>query len=168
MHEFYENLRSRIGEEAVYLAPEPVGAAAIRYYALALDDDNLLYRDAAFAASTRFGGVIAPPTLVCETNQYMSTKLAANGYLGHQWTSDTPGVRMLRAGNEYEFFSPMRPDDQLRVTWKLAEVQEKQGRSGPLVFAISEITYENADGRLIARNRETNVYQPVTSVGTGE
>ena len=44
-----EELRARIGEQAVYTAPEPVGRASIRYYALAVGDPNPLYSDASAA-----------------------------------------------------------------------------------------------------------------------
>lgn len=64
-----DELKSWIGREATYTAPEELGRASIRYFAMALGDDNPLFYDAAFARDTRHGGVIAPPTLVCETNQ---------------------------------------------------------------------------------------------------
>ncbi len=65
-----DDLRTRIGETRVYVAPEPIGRAAFRYFAQAIGDDNPLYTDEQFARAHGFPGVIAPPTLVCETNQY--------------------------------------------------------------------------------------------------
>ena len=35
-----DELRARIGETAVYTAPEPLGRASIRYFALAVGDDT--------------------------------------------------------------------------------------------------------------------------------
>ena len=48
-----DELRGRIGETAAYTAPEPLGRAAIRYFALAVGDDNPLYTDREFAPRPR-------------------------------------------------------------------------------------------------------------------
>ena len=44
-----EELKSWIGREVTYTAPEELGAASIRYFALALGDENPLFRDEAYA-----------------------------------------------------------------------------------------------------------------------
>ena len=73
-------------------------------------------RDAAFARDTRHGGVIAPPTLVCETNQIFQNPPDGNGYIGHNWPLPLPSNRFIRGGNEYEFHQPVRADDRITVT----------------------------------------------------
>ena len=64
-----DDLKAWIGREATYTAPEELGRASLRYFALALADDNPIYSDPEFAKGTVHGDVIAPPTFVCETNQ---------------------------------------------------------------------------------------------------
>ena len=64
-------LQARIGETAVYTAPEELGRASIRYFALAVGDYNPLYVDQRAAQNAGLRDVMAPPTLVTETNQYM-------------------------------------------------------------------------------------------------
>jgi len=156
-----DELKGWIGREVSYTAPEELGRAAIRYFALALGDNNPLYRDEEFARKTRHGGIIGPPTLVCETNQYMDASPDEDGYIGHTWHLPVPHSRLIRGGNEYEFFQPVRPTDRITVTWRLVDIYERETRSGSMLFVVSEVRYTNQHGQLLATNRETNLYQPL-------
>jgi acyl dehydratase len=154
-------VKACIGREVSYTAPEELGAASIRYFALALGDDNPLYSDASFAARTKHGGIVAPPTFICETNQIIQQPLDENGYIGHHWTLPLPSTRFIRGGNEYEFHQPARPDDRVTVTWKILDIYERETRKfGALVFVVSEARYVNQRNELLAVNRETNIYSP--------
>ncbi len=158
---FTDELKSWIGREATYTAPEELGQASIRYFAMALGDDNPLFSDAAFARNTRHGGAIAPPTLICETNQLFKNPPDANGYIGHDWELPLPSNRFMRGGNEYEFHQPVRPDDRITVRWRLVDIYEREtSRAGVVIFVVSEARYTNQKGELLAVNRETNIHQP--------
>ncbi len=87
-----DELRARIGQTASYTAPEPLGRAAIRYFAAAVGDANPLYTDPAYAREHGYDDVIAPPTLLAETNQYVTGAPDADGYLGHSWHLEVPGT----------------------------------------------------------------------------
>ena len=65
----------------------------------------------------------------------------------------------LRAGNEYEFFQPIHPDDVLTASWLVKDVYERSGRSGSLIFQVIEATFYNQRGELLARNTETLFYR---------
>jgi acyl dehydratase len=154
-------VKACIGREVSYTAPEELGRGAIRYFALALGDSSPLYRDAKFAAKTVHGGIVAPPTLVCETNQIIEQPIDENGYIGHHWTLPLTNTRFIRGGNEYEFYQPVRPDDRVTVTWKILDIYERETRKfGALVFVVSEARYVNQRNELLAVNRETNIYSP--------
>ena len=155
-----DELRSRIGETRVYVAPEPIGKAAFRYFAQAVGDDNPLYTDDQFARQHGYEGVIAPPTLVCETNQYANLPRESTGYAGHGWDLDVPGTRLLRGGNEYKFHKEVRPDDILTVTWKIEDMVERTSSKGtPMVIVTSTAQYSNQSGELLVTNVETLIYQ---------
>ena len=155
-----DELRSRIGETRVYVAPEPIGKAAFRYFAQAVGDDNPLYTDDQFARQHGYEGVIAPPTLVCETNQYANLPRESTGYAGHGWDLDVPGTRLLRGGNEYIFHKEVRPDDILTVTWKIEDMVERTSSKGtPMVIVTSTAQYSNQSGELLVTNVETLIYQ---------
>jgi len=157
-----DQLRKRVGETRTYTATEPMGAAAFRYFSLAVGDDNPLYVDEAFAREHGYPGVIAPPTLVCETNQYANLPPNEFGYAGHDWAIDLDGARLLRGGNSYEFVEPVQASDVLAVTWTITDVEERTSSQGdPLIIITSEAEYRNQEDRLLVRNRETMIVQPI-------
>ena len=156
-----DELRSWIGREVSYAAPEELGRASIRYFALALGDDNPLFHDEAYARTTGHGAIVAPPTLVCETNQFFRNPPDDNGYIGHHWPLPLPSNRFIRGGNEYEFHQPVHAEDRITVTWRLVDLYERQTSSaGLMIFVVSEARYTNQRGELLAVNRETNIHQP--------
>jgi acyl dehydratase len=158
-----EELKAWIGREAHYPAREELGRASIRYFALALGDDNPLYVDDAYAKKAGYPSVIAPPTLICESCQYAHRAPNADGYIGHEWHLPVPNARLIRAGNDYEFMRPVLPTDRISVTWTLERIVEKpSSRGGTQLFVSSVARYRDAQGEVVAINRETIVYQPLT------
>lgn len=154
-------LKEWIGRSATYHAPEELGLASLRYFALALQDENPIYQDADYAQTSRFAGIIAPPTLVCETNQIVRQAPNHEGYIGHHWELPVENRRFIRGGNDYEFHQPARPDDRISVTWTILDIYERPSRRlGELLFVVSEARYVNQHGALLATNRETNIYVP--------
>ena len=158
-----DEVKAWIGREAHYPAREELGRASIRYFALALGDDNPLYVDDAYAKKAGYPSVIAPPTLICETCQYAHQSPNAEGYIGHEWHLPVPNARLIRAGNDYEFMRPVLPADRISVTWTLESVVEKpSSRGGTQLFVSSVARYRDAQSEVVAINRETIVYQPLT------
>lgn len=153
-----------VGSQRRYVAPEPVGRAAIRYYASAVGDRNPLYLDQQFAREHGYRDVIAPPTLVCETNQYADLPADAEGYAGHTWGLSIPGTRTVRGGNRYQFHQAVGPDDVLTVTWELVEITEGTTRAGlDMLVLSSRAEYRNQDDELLVTNDETTIF-----VATGQ
>jgi hypothetical protein len=69
---------------------------------------------------------------------------------------------MIRGGHDYEFFRLVLPEDRINVTWRLEDISEhKSSRGGPMLVVISAATYTNRRGDLLARNRETLIFQPL-------
>ncbi|MDP6782331.1 MAG: MaoC family dehydratase N-terminal domain-containing protein [Dehalococcoidia bacterium] len=147
-----------LGKEITFSAHEEVGRAGIRKFALAMGDNNPLYLEEGFASTTRFGGIIAPPTFVCETWQYLAGDVDEDGGPVQKVLVD-PGGRRHRGGNEYKFLQPLRPDDTITATWRMAEAYWREGRSGRLLFVITDINYTNQRQELLATNRETFIFQ---------
>jgi acyl dehydratase len=153
-------LRARIGETRVYVAPEPIGQAAFRYFAQAIGDHNPLYSDQHYAQEHGYPGVIAPPTLVCETNQYANLPRESTGYAGHGWVLEIPGTRLLRGGNQYTFHQPVVPEDILTVTWSILDMVERTTSKGTsMVIVTSQAQYANQSGEQLVTNVETLIYQ---------
>ena len=157
-----DELRAWIGREVTYSAPEEIGRASIRYFALAIDDDNPLYFDEGYARAAGYESVVAPATFVCETSQYAHRAPDRDGYMGHVWDLPIQNCRMIRGGHEYEFFRPVLPEDRINVTWRLEDISEhNSSRGGSMLVVISSATYSNNKGELLARNCETLIFQPL-------
>ena len=154
-------LKARVGEEARFESPDEVGRAAIRYFAVAVGDHNPLYVDEGYAKEHGYPSVIAPPTMICETNQFVAGS-RKDGLLTQMFELDVPGTRQIRGGNEYEFFRPVLPDDRITITWVLADIAERTSSSGAEMLVVTSVaTYTDARGEVVARNTETVVYQAV-------
>ncbi len=156
-----DRLKATVGQELVFEAPEEIGRSAFRQYALAVGDFSPLYSDRGAAEAQGLRDVMAPPTLVCDTWQYVDSDMDERGDLvGRGSFGELTG---LRAGNEYEFFQPMHPDDVVTARWLVKDVYERTGRSGSIVFQVVEATYSNQRGELLARNTETLFYREESS-----
>ncbi|WP_433496486.1 FAS1-like dehydratase domain-containing protein [Sphaerimonospora sp. CA-214678] len=154
-----EEIRALVGREVSYTAPEELGRAAIRYYARAVGDDNPLYTDEAYARRHGYDGIIAPPTLICETNQYADLPPDADGYAGHDWHIDIPGTRKVRGGNTYTFHRPVRPGDVVTATWRVTGVTERRTSGGQEMLIVSSVAdYTDQQGRPLVTNEETIIY----------
>ena len=152
-------LASRIGETAVYTAPEELGRASIRYFALAVGDYNPLYVDKRAAEQAGMRDVMAPPTMICETNQYMIGPRNDDGFMGHGWGIEIPDTRLVRGGNEYEFFQHVHPDDIITASWAIADITERQTSKGvDMVIVTSRATYTNQRGEQLCTNTETLIW----------
>lgn len=152
-------IRALEGRRRVYTAPEPMGAAAARYFAQAVGDENPLYVDAAFATAHGLRGVTMPPTLICETNQYTNLKADHDGFAGHSWDIHLPHCRLVRGGNSYVFHRRVRPEDIVTATWTVERLTDKVNQAGQDMLVIeSRATYTNQDGDLLTENEETIIY----------
>ena len=158
-----EKLNKTIGQEIILQAPDEIGRSSLRQYALAIGDFNPLYSDQKFAEAQGFRDVMAPPTLICDTWQYVDSDMDELGDLiGRGPTRELKG---LRAGNEYEFFQAIHPDDVISAHWKVKDVYERTTRSGLIIFQVIETTFYNQREELLARNTETMFYRPPNPEG---
>jgi acyl dehydratase len=145
-----DEMRAAIGVESEPSVYE-IQAEPIRRWAEAIGDPNPLYRDEEYARSKGYRGVVAPPGFVA---QYAFPVKAGSG--GRR-SFRSPFARGLNGGNEYEFFKPVQAGDTITATSKLAELRERPGRLGTMLFIISETTYRNQDGEVVAKARGTSI-----------
>ena len=158
MASLLQKLKATVGQEIVLRAPDEIGRSSLRQYALAIGDFNPIYSDREFAQANGLRDVMAPPTLICDTWQYVDSDMDERGdLLGRGPIRELEG---LRAANEYEFFQPIHPDDVVTAHWTVKDVYEKTGSTGSLVFQVIETTFYNQLEELLARNTETMFYRP--------
>jgi hypothetical protein len=75
----------------------------------------------------------------------------------HLVEAEEYGKGWLNGGNRFEYHEPVRAGDRIRATGRVAEVYEKSGSSGNLLFIIFETDYVNQRGTLVARLRGTAI-----------
>ena len=150
-------IMEQLGREWVFTSPEEIGHASIRKFALAIGDANPLYCDREYARGCKYGGVIAPPTLACETMQFLVGELAEDG--GPVERPMLPLGSEIRGGNEYTLHRPVRPEDVLTARWRFDNIRERDARTGKLIILSSLISYQNQHGDMLATNRENSIFR---------
>ena len=78
--------------------------------------------------------------------------IARDGFL-----PDFPLKRIMAGGTEMTYHRPLRPGDKLIATKTLADIQEKQGGTGPLIFVSYDLTVETEDGEVVVEERSTRI-----------
>ena len=120
-----------------------VEAGAIAKFARAIGETNPLFFDDAYARTTRFGGIIAPPTYA---SCFITPLLP-----GEMFELDLPPLaKALHSDDIAENGLPIRAGDVLTTVARYADVFIKQGRSGPILFQAADLTVTNQDGQRVA------------------
>ncbi len=151
-----ERLRARIGvPEPHPVAPhhECPNADAFRHFAHGYGDDNPLYCDAAYAAKTRWGGLIAPPPMV-----------GGDSLIGIDEVREVPaeqrermrgdplrGVHAFYGGSAREWWAPLVPDRRVYRRNALVGVLDKASEfAGRAVHEWSANVFRAEQGPLLS------------------
>ena len=125
---------------------------AVERFACAIGDTNPLYTDINFAESSSHGTLIAPPT-------FFRSLLPGD----YPKPYPEPFAHILDGGSKYRYNERVRVGDRITVVRKITDLFEKYGRMGTMLFKISEISYTNQAGRLVATQTTTTI-----TYGAGE
>ncbi|PEQ11084.1 hypothetical protein B2G71_18775 [Novosphingobium sp. PC22D] len=129
---------------------EPIATNDIRRWAHAMHYANLLHFDPAYAAASRFGGIVAPQSFPIATDDGHGAAPACVGCI--------PNSHLLFAGDEYWHFGPrIRPGDMIRNERIPFDYTVKETGFGPTAFQRGDNNYYNQNGDLIARQRSTSL-----------
>ena len=145
-------------------APDEVNVAMIRHWADAMGDKNPVYVDADFAATTRFGEIVAPPAMLMTwtmgrpTIQGLAERGGSNSEGGDARMLsllDAAGYTSIVATNsELEFTRYLRLGDQLSSSTVYESVSdEKTTGRGTGYFVTWITTYRDADGEIVGTQR---------------
>jgi acyl dehydratase len=143
--EALEALRSRIGQPVPRVEPyiEVATRDAIRHWAHGIGDRNRLWTDPEYAAKSRWGGLLAPPSILYAMDRIVS------GYVG-----GLPGIHAMFAGTDWEWRRPIRENDRILGESVLEELAKK-----PSTFARRAVqqvyltSFKNQHGELVATAR---------------
>ena len=117
----------------------------IAEFAAALGETNPLYTDAAYASTTPYAGIIAPPTFCVAFRSRANLPELKLSY----------GRRGFDGGKECLLYKPIRPGDTITGVDRIAEIYEKTGRSGNMIFIVRESEFTNQHGEKVAVIRQS-------------
>ncbi len=139
-----DEMKAAIGVESAPFLND-VEKGAIRKFAEAVGDPNPLWQDEEYAKKGPNGRIVAPPTFLVTMRSGPAARPVR------------PPMRrgLLDGGAEWEFYLPVGPGDVIKCTSKLADAYERPGRMGSMLFTVSEQTYINQKGELVAKRRGT-------------
>jgi acyl dehydratase len=144
------------------VAPDPVNVPMIRHWVDALDDRNPVYLDEEFAATTRFGGTVAPPAMLQAWTMPRPKieGIAERGGAPGEMRSDNPipvldeagYVGTLATNSELEFVRYLRPGDCLHATTEVESISNRKTTSlGKGYFLTWVTTYTNGGDEVVGR-----------------
>lgn len=152
---FFERLQSYVGAEVgePSKGPDPVNAPMIRHWCEAMGDTNPVYTDAALAAQSVHGALVAPPTML---QAWVMRGLGpgpsgrpANVYGELLNFLDANGFTSVVATNcEQEYERYLGPGDQLFMKTTIDAVSEEKATGlGVGHFVTTRQSYFDADGQ---------------------
>jgi acyl dehydratase len=133
----------------------------IRRFAQAIGATNPVHYDEEHARTTRHGRLVAPP-LFCQALTYDDVppeQLRADGSPA-EIDIDIPSTRAVGGGSEYRIHRLVGAGETITVVSRLAGVQAKQGRSGPLHLVVVETDFRDERGELVASETATYIKRP--------
>jgi len=153
-----------VGSSGPSVAPDPVNQPMIRHWAAAFEDHNPVYTDPTFAASSRFGGIVAPP-LMLQTWTMATPRITGIAERGGS-PVDTEGagplavfdeagfVGTLASNSEFEIERYLRLGDVISASTVIESIsEEKATRLGPGYFVTWVTTYLDEAGEVVGRQR---------------
>jgi acyl dehydratase len=138
-----EDLRRRIGVK-IENTLEPWCYEAtrdnIRHYAHGIGDDNPLWCDPDYAAKSKYGGIVAPPSFLFACNRIIS------GYVG-----GLPGVHAMWAGADWSWNRLARRNEAVHCEAHLKDLIEHHTQfAGKAIQQIYHVDFYGDDGDQIA------------------
>lgn len=127
-----DRLKTRIGVDGPPTTTT-VEAGHVRRFVEAIGDPNPRWEG---EAPPTFLVALAPPSL-------------------HLGEAEEYGKGWLNGGNRFEHFAPVRIGDQITARGHVADVYDKMGAGGSMLFIVFETDYTNQRGELVARLRGT-------------
>tara|TARA_R110000787_G_scaffold94518_1_gene197264 strand:- start:3865 stop:4320 length:456 start_codon:yes stop_codon:yes gene_type:complete len=76
-------------------------------------------------------------------------KLRADGIAEDKLIPPLPLKRVMAGSSDTVYHRAIRPGDRIKITRKLKDIYEKAGKTGPLIFVVTEVVVETEDGEPI-------------------
>ena len=124
----------------------------------AIEDFNPLYVDPGYATNSRFGALLCPPLA---TWKDIGPPIGYFG-AGQEWHFEVPlpfNSYGLNGGSDWQFLRPCPVGTWITRKFRMLDIFEKQGRSGPLVFIVREATQTDQSGNIINKAKRVSIHR---------
>ena len=140
-----DELRDAVGREGKSVVVE-VDKSLVRRFAEAVGDGNPLWQDERYAKASKYGGMVVPPYFFCASMMSGS---------GGRPEVLLPFDRMLDGGGDWEFLASVKVGDVITSTTRFADLREKDGKTGKMLFLTFETVHKNQHDDVVAKSRGT-------------
>lgn len=171
-----DEVKDLIGVESAWSAySEPISTSEVRRFVHAIVDDNPVYYDEVYARGTKYGEVVCPPLYASfafrraygtpDPLDRLKTDRDWDAYGGGgAYRQVLPRVphgfqRMVNGGSEIDLYKRLRPGKRVRTKVRYHDIRERIGKTGPMAIVITETMFQDDDGDLIARARQTAIFR---------
>ena len=86
-------------------------------------------------------------------------QLGPDGIAEDSFKPDLPLKRVMAGGHDSIFHRPVKPGEILFATRSLADMYEKQGASGPLIFLVYNIKVVTEKGEAVMEEKQTRIFR---------
>jgi len=111
-------------------------------------ESNPLYTNPEYAKNTKYGCMLTYPTLLQRVRYGMTHGVNSWG----PWP-----VATLVSGLTYELYDVVRANSRFRSSMKVSNIFEKKGRTGRLLFLITQTSFWDQGNRLVAGGSGTYI-----------
>jgi 3-methylfumaryl-CoA hydratase len=133
----------------------PISAHHVRQYLVGTNDRNRAYLPHESGERS-----ITPPLFVLAALRQLvyRDELAADGQHRALAVGGISG-RTIEGGTDFTLHTPVFVGDVLKMTRTLVSLDQKVGRSGPMVIVVTNSRFENQQGTLVAELDHTIIFK---------
>ncbi len=168
-----DELKAYIGVAGpIVSAAEPVEAGAVRRYAQAIMDEDMM-----FAPVEAGGGGLAPPLFPINmfrrpmgTPDPVVERAHDPDYDGSVGSSmrglpelPTRGLVRLNGGSEIEILAYVRHGARITMQARYSDMRERETSKGPMIIVTLETNYSTEDGETVLRVRTTTLLRKASA-----
>ena len=170
-----DEVKALIGVETEWSAYcDPISPSEGRRFVHAIMDDNPVYYDETYARDTKYKAVVCPPLYFSfafrrahgtpdPLDRFKTDRDwdAYGGGANRQALRRVPHgfQRMVNGGSEIDLCKRIRPGKRVRTKTRYHDIRERIGKTGPMAIVITETIYQDDDGDIVARARQTAIFR---------
>ena len=129
----------------------PVEEGRLRFLAKSLGESRGIYSNPDAAKAAGLPGLLAPPTFP------FMLEIDALDLVDFMELLGEPLQKLLHGEENFSYYSPIYAGDIITVRKKITDIIDKKG--GSLQFVISDNTFTNQDGVIVAETRTNYVFR---------